>query len=525
MLKSLLSACAAGLLALSAAHGQTFSNSASINIPDSGVATPYPSVINVAGLPNTTAVQVRLRGFTHSFPGDVRVLLVAPTGQAIQLLNGNGGGADAIALNLTLSSAPGTPALPDPLVSGTFLPSGGSNALPSPAPGTPYGNNLSSLVGLDPNGSWQLYVDDTAGGDSGFFQQGWALDFGTPPTLASPTAFTYQGRLAGGQPNGPSDVRFSMWGTATGNDPALRLGGPVTVSNVAVSDGLFTAQVDLGVLPPPERVAFLQIDVASPSGSAFVPLSPRQPITPTPLAGRAAALSDRVAVPLDTEIAGPQGDRVTGSLTIRAPGTVVSNGDGARGGTLRLMAGNANASALNAPPVGTSLDNNLQLFAGDNTFGGFFGDVFNGNIQFFAGHELPERVRIVGDNGFVGIGTTAPVARLDVRGDVALGASGNLRAAAGNENLRIIRGQINSNGTIAQGTGFTVNRIGPGNYSITYNEPFADFATVTVSAGATPSVIVGQVASPSTIGVTASFRTAAGAAADVNFFFIAVGAR
>ncbi|MDX2148749.1 MAG: hypothetical protein SFZ23_14645 [Planctomycetota bacterium] len=52
-----------------------------------------------------------------------------------------------------------------------------------------------------------------------------------------------------------------------------------------------------------------------------------------------------------------------------------------------------------------------------------FGDRFSGNIRFIAGDSgvfstgaQPERMRILGDNGFVGMGTTSPATNLDVRG-------------------------------------------------------------------------------------------------------------
>ena len=74
------------LLPLSAARAQVFSNNAPISIPGSGTATPYPSTINVTGVPNGTSFRVRLKNFTHTFPADVGVLLVAPDGQSHQLI-------------------------------------------------------------------------------------------------------------------------------------------------------------------------------------------------------------------------------------------------------------------------------------------------------------------------------------------------------------------------------------------------------------------------------------------------------
>jgi hypothetical protein len=118
-------------------------------------------------------------------------------------------------------------------------------------------------------------------------------------------------------------------------------------------------------------------------------------------------------------IGGRQADAVNGGLTIQGPGTAGSSGVGANGSTLRLAAGNGNSSAPSQPPIGTSLDNNLVLAAGENTFGGLYGDYFNGNIIFLAGDGLPERMRLIGDNGYLGIGNNAPSSPLTVTGNIS----------------------------------------------------------------------------------------------------------
>src|SRR5262249_33223743 len=47
---------------------------------------------------------------------------------------------------------------------------------------------------------------------------------------------------------------------------------------------------------------------------------------------------------------------------------------------------------------------------------------WNGNVEFYAGHNQPQRMIIVGDSGQVGIGTSAPAHTLHVNGDVAANA-------------------------------------------------------------------------------------------------------
>ena len=85
--------------------------------------------------------------------------------------------------------------------------------------------------------------------------------------------------------------------------------------------------------------------------------------------------------------------------------------------------------------------------------------------------------------GNVGIGTSAPAAKLDVRGDIRLGPSGEYRAvASGEENLRLLRGRVHHTGIILLGTGFTITSPGDGEYRINFNTPFAGVPTVAANA-------------------------------------------
>ncbi len=505
------------MIPLAAARAQVFSNSTAITIPSAGAATPYPSTISVAGrVEPINGVRVTLNNFAHSYPADVGALLVAPNGARIMLMKAAGGGSPVTGVNLTFTSGAGD-TFSQPIVSGTYLPTGGTGSFSAPAPAGPYGADLSVLDGASANGTWSLYVEDFAGGDFGTIAGGWTINL-LPSEPATPTGFTYQGRLTGGDTS--ADFRVSLWDHPTATSLARRLAGPLDITNVPLNDGLFTLDLDFGVPIPGDRGAFLQIEVNS-AGSGLVTLSPRQRITPAPVAG---TLTEMTTLPALAEIKGPQGDFVTGSLTIRAPGTTQSNGSGAQGGTLRLIAGNGNASAASAPPVGTSLNNNVHIIAGDNTYGGSFGDVFNGNIQFFGGDGQPERMRIVGDNGFVGIGTTNPVQPLDVRGSIALGASGELRATSGVEDLRIVRGGFTGLGTVIAGTGFTLVRNSVGVYTVIYASPFASPPIVTATpVNGSPVYVFITVMDANT--VTINVRNTFNVATDAAVNFIAIGPR
>jgi subtilisin-like proprotein convertase family protein len=162
-------------------------NPASISIPNSGAATPYPSAINVSGVTGpVTKVTATLHSLTHTFPGDIDVLLVGPGGQKVILMSDVGGGTDVTNVTLTFEDG-APPASLSALVSGTFAPtnSGTGDTFPAPAPAAPYGALLSAFNGVNPNGTWQLFVVDDAGGDLGSFGGGWSLKFTAAPLCAS----------------------------------------------------------------------------------------------------------------------------------------------------------------------------------------------------------------------------------------------------------------------------------------------------------------------------------------------------
>ncbi|PYI89101.1 MAG: hypothetical protein DME26_02010, partial [Verrucomicrobia bacterium] len=165
-------------------------NTTLISIPDSGIGSLYPSKISVAGLPsNPSKVSVTLKGISHTYPDDLDVLLVGPGGQKVLLMSDAGGGTDINNVTLTFDDA-ALSALPDAsgIISGTYKPTDfvTGDTFPSPAPGGPFGTTLSAFSGLNPNGTWSLYVLDDEANDSGSIAGGWTLKF-TFPTAAAPS--------------------------------------------------------------------------------------------------------------------------------------------------------------------------------------------------------------------------------------------------------------------------------------------------------------------------------------------------
>jgi hypothetical protein len=185
----------------------TFSNPAPVTIndydvptscspgPDAGQATPYPSQIQVSGLGTpVTDVNATISGYSHGYPNDVRMLLVGPQGQTADLMDEAGGSSPVSDLTITFDDAATDP-VPDPAVSGTFKPTQAAlgctltiaDDFPAPAPAHPYGADLAGFNGVDPNGTWSLYVVDDANEDSGSISGGWSLDIAAPAAVQPST--------------------------------------------------------------------------------------------------------------------------------------------------------------------------------------------------------------------------------------------------------------------------------------------------------------------------------------------------
>lgn len=178
---------------------QTFSNATSIVIPATGTgattgspATPYPSNITVAGITAPVSkVGITLKNMSHTFPDDVDVLLVGPTGQKFIAISDAGDTNDWVGATITLDDAAAN-ALADVASNqtGTFRPGNFGTVqdpFPAPAPAGPHlspapggaATFASAFGGLNPNGTWSLYVVDDAGTDVGTFAGGWDLTITT----------------------------------------------------------------------------------------------------------------------------------------------------------------------------------------------------------------------------------------------------------------------------------------------------------------------------------------------------------
>jgi hypothetical protein len=260
--------------------------------------------------------------------------------------------------------------------------------------------------------------------------------------FAQGTAFTYQGKLtdSGNPATGNYDFQFSLFDAASGG---TQLGTTQTLTNVAVSNGIFSVQLDFvncsGCSCPTcfnGGARFLAIAVRPAGGGAFTPLVPRQPITSTPYAVKSlnATTADGLSVACvncvtSSQIASVNGSAVSGAIPVASvpsgSGNYIQNttspqassnfnisGNGTAGGTLSANVVNAttqfnlggqrllSADAVNNLSVGF----NAGTTGADNAFfGALVGNAnINGVSNAFFGSRAGQNNTSGSSNSFFG---------------------------------------------------------------------------------------------------------------------------
>ena len=287
----------------------------------------------------------------------------------------------------------------------------------------------------------------------------------TAPALAQSTALTYQGRLddAGQPANGVYDLRFRLM-----NIDETQAGPTLCADNVQVQDGLFTVIIDFGPQFATTNTRSLEVQVRANSAlscsdaTGFTTLSPRQPITLAPAAQHAITAATAFSA---TSLSAPDGSP--------NPAVFIDNSGNAAMGTLaptsklHIVGGDIEAGAL-----GHEWVFHTRSHAGSDFLQ--ITDRDNGAAQF-------QRGLVIHQNGNIGIGTTLPASRLDVRGDVRLGPTGAFYALKSPAPDRILRGQVNFNATVdpsRSSSGFTVSSTVTGTFVINFTTPFTNPPTI-----------------------------------------------
>jgi Chaperone of endosialidase len=188
-------------------------------------------------------------------------------------------------------------------------------------------------------------------------------------------AFTYQGKLSdGGSPaNGSYDLQFALFDSLAGG---TQIGSTLTLAGTTVTSGAFSVQLDFEVNAFPGANRFIETSVRPAGSGTFTLLTPRQQITSTPYAIRSATATNAESATNATELGGV------------AAGQYVLTTD---------------ARMTDARPPTSGSGNYIQNTASQQS---------NSNLNI-SGNGIV--------NGRIGVGTNAPVSKLDVRGNMSIG--------------------------------------------------------------------------------------------------------
>ncbi len=244
------------------------------------------------------------------------------------------------------------------------------------------------------------------------------------------TAFSYQGKLnQGGVPvNSTCDFEFSLWDAAIGPS---QIRSTLSANNVTVTNGLFTEQLDFGADAFNGNARWLRIAVRCPAGAGvFTPLTPRQPLTPAPIALTLPGLWTQQNATSPNLIGGFSGNSVTAGVvgaTISGGGQAapvganrVTDAFGTVGGGRNNQAGNnaGTTSDAGSATVGGGKDNLASAFT--STVGGGFNNIANQDLATVSG-GLSNTAS--GDSSTVGGGEQNTASGID---SVVGGGSGNI---------------------------------------------------------------------------------------------------
>ena len=216
------------------------------------------------------------------------------------------------------------------------------------------------------------------------------------PQAAFGTGFTYQGQLKNGSSaiNGNCDLAFRLYDAATSGN---LVGSPLT-QTVPITNGLFTRQLDFGASAFNGNARWLDLLVRCPSGSgSYTVLNPRQQLTATPYSLFSAA------------------PWVTSGSDISYSSGKVGVGNNTPLGKLQLTTANDTS-----PSIVTVWDTRHFVVGSAGNSGGIgmsYDQASNvGYIEALSPNVAWRNLILQAGGGNVGIGTTTPGARLQVRG-------------------------------------------------------------------------------------------------------------
>ncbi|MCX6875856.1 MAG: SUMF1/EgtB/PvdO family nonheme iron enzyme [Verrucomicrobia bacterium] len=160
-----------------------FASTGGLTIPAAGLsgeASPYPSTLAVSGvMGGVSALRVKLTGVSHTYPDDLDLFLVSPSGRVCALMSDAGGSFPLTNLDLAFADAAAS-AIPDAsaITAGTYRPANHEPGEALPPGGTgAIGTNLLALAAGGVNGIWKLFASDDYPARDGGSIASWSLVF------------------------------------------------------------------------------------------------------------------------------------------------------------------------------------------------------------------------------------------------------------------------------------------------------------------------------------------------------------
>lgn len=264
------------------------------------------------------------------------------------------------------------------------------------------------------------------------------------------SAINYQGRLteSGGPAQGEFDMRFTLFDANVGGSPV----GPTLVFDgvganpdpITIVDGLFNVALDFGMAAYSGQSLWINVELRRHALGGYVPLSPRQGLSPAPFAlfalngagglwtsqgtAIANANSGNVGIGDDDPLAflhvGPEHLALT-PIDLHSEDVIIAGGDGVLGIYSDAAGGSGNGSAIALGEIGAGLNDKWGIFRDTNAAGGDLHISYGTNPDYAVNAKL---MTLDAAASRVGIGTSAPIARLHAEGDVR----GSQRTAFGN---------------------------------------------------------------------------------------------
>jgi subtilisin-like proprotein convertase family protein len=169
-------------------HAQiTFNGQGGLPVPPGapsqtiGITQSTNTVTGIGVLGGCSVIESVNLNMTHTFVGDVGILLIGPGGQVLDLSTGNGSGGDNFTNTVFSDNAPLFITQGTPPYTGTFRPEGRATSINFPySNANPLGTFTfaNTFNGTNADGVWTLYINDFLAADIGVLIS-WSITFGT----------------------------------------------------------------------------------------------------------------------------------------------------------------------------------------------------------------------------------------------------------------------------------------------------------------------------------------------------------